>query len=159
MQSDDTPFSISAVWSYLYSELHGSPWEDEDIDNAMHGKNPDSLAAALTLRHVYNLEWKGVESEDGVLATLKAARQMYGSMFLTPGQVKEMARHFAVHYPDRLTPMEDYLDEHCGPVRWHWLNDHGRQQIEQAVVKDSEIWVTEVNVSDDVWIFNRPGRR
>lgn len=157
MTADDTRYSVAAVWSVLYRELCGTLWEDDDLDDAVYRKNHDAVAAAHALRHVYRLEWKGVEAEDGVLATIKAAQEFYGHLYLTPAQVKDMAANFTVHYRDRNEPMENYLDEHCGEVRWHWLNQHGQQEIENAVIKDSEIWIDVVNVSDGVWIFTRPG--
>jgi hypothetical protein len=158
MNADDTRFSIPAVWSVLYSELYGTPWRDEDVDAVMDGKNPDVLLAAVALKFVYSLEWKGVDTEDGVLATLKAARKHYGGMFLTPGQVKEMGCHFTARYADLAWPMNEYLEERCGQVRWNWLNDHGRSRIKSAVMGDSEIWVDDVNDGDDVWVFTKPGR-
>lgn len=158
MGTDDISFSVPAVWSVFYNELHGTAWDEDDIDAAVYRKNHDAAYAARALKVVHDMEWKGVEAEDGVLATLKAAQEFHGGTYLTPGQVKEMARHFAVHYRDIVEPMDDYLEENCGEVRWHWLNDHGRREIEKAVVKDSKIWIEDVNVSDDVWVFNKPSR-
>lgn len=157
MSTDDIRFSVPAVWLTLYNELLGTLWENDDLDNAVYRKNHDALAAASALRSVYRLEWKGVEAEDGVLATIYAARKLHSDTHLTPGQVKEMARNFAAHYRDEVEPMDDYLEEHCGEVRWYWLNDHGRREIRSAVVKDSDLWITGVNVSDSVWVFNKPG--
>ena len=157
MTADDTRFSVPAVWNPLLHELYNTPWEDEDLDNAVHGRNNDIMAAALALRAVYKQEWKGCEAEDGVKATLKAAREFHGGTFLTPRQVKDMVAHFAVHYSDIQVPMDDYLDEHCGPVGWHWLNQHGQQQVREAVIKASELWIEDVNVSNEVWVFNKPG--
>ena len=157
MTADDTRFSVPAVWNPLLHELYNTPWEDEDLDNAVHGRNNDIMAAALALRAVYKQEWKGCEAEDGVKATLKAAREFHGGTFLTPRQVKDMAAHFAVHYDDRTDPMRDYLREECNGVEWGWLNDSGRAHVEQIVKRPGDIWVVGVNVSDDLWIFTRPG--
>lgn len=157
MHADDTLFSIPAVWEPFYRELCGTLWEGEDIENVVYRKNHDAIAAANALRHVYRLEWKGVEAEDGVRATLKAAQEHHRRGFLTPRQVKEMAANFVVRYRDRVEPMDDYLEEFCGEVRWHWLNQHGQHEIQGAVVKDSDIWIQDVKVSNDVWVFNRPG--
>lgn len=157
MHTDESRYSVAAVWNVFYKQLQGTLWEDEDVEYVVYQKNHDAMPAALALRFVYQLEWDGVEAEDGVLATLKAAQYHYGTTYLTPHQVKEMGRRFTVHYRNRIEPMEDYLDEHCGPVGWHWLNDHGKKQVEQAVVRDSEIWIEDVNVSNDVWVFTKPG--
>ena len=153
----ETNFSVPAVWLTFYRELCGTAWEDDDLDDVVYRRNHDAITAARALQFVYNLEWKGVEAEDGVLATLKAAEKFHGGTHLTAAQVKEMAQHFAIHYKDALEPMETYVDEHCGPVGWHWLNDHGQREIEKAVIKDSELWIDDVNVSGDVWVFNKPG--
>ena len=158
MNADETSFSVAAVWLPFHRDLCGTLWEDDDLDSTVYRKNHDAVAAASALRYVYRLDWKGADAEDGVLATIKAARKFYQDTYLKPSQVKEMAQHFAVHYKDRTEPSEDYLDDHCGPVRWHWLNQHGRQEVEKAVRRSSEIWVTGVNVSDDVWVFTKPGR-
>lgn len=157
MHTDDIRFSVPDVWMTLYSALHGTLWEDEDIEYAVYKKNHDAIAAALALRSVYSLEWNGVEAEDGVFATLKAAQEFHGGTQLTASHIRTMAASFICHYRDRLEPFDDYLEEHCGEVRWDWLNSTGRQEISRAVRRDSEIWVTNVNASDDVWVFTKPG--
>jgi hypothetical protein len=159
MSTSDDRFSIPSVWSSLFFALKDSPWEDEDIDNALRGKNPDIRVAALTLRHIRTLatDWKDVDPDEAIRAVFKAASRHYGSIFLSSNQVREMAQHFVVCHRDFLDPLEEYLDEDCGPVRWHWLNDHGQQEIKKAVMKDSEIWVDDPDLSG-VWVFNQPGR-
>jgi hypothetical protein len=161
MSTDDIRFSVPAVWLVLFRALSGSPWEEEDIDDAVYKKNQEARAAANALRHVYRQAetWSRADAEDGVLATLKAAQQFHGGTFLTPRQVKDMAAKFEIYYPSSLEPLEEYLDENCGPVGWHWLNEHGKKQVEQSVMDGSKIWVVgDVNVSDDVWVFNKPGQ-
>lgn len=158
MRSDDTRFSIPAVWSPLYAALKGTQWDDADIDDAIYKKNHEASAAAHALRSVYLMEWKGVSAEDGVLATLKAARRLHGTTYLTTGQVKEMGCHFTAYYDDFEEPMDDYLRENLDPVRWNWLNPYGQRQIVKAVVKDTEIWINRDDRLPGVWVFSVPGR-
>lgn len=159
MTTDDTPYSVSAVWSVLYDELKGTLWDDDDIDDITYKKNHGARLAAEALAHVHGLaeKWPRADREDSVLAVLKAAALHHGSAFLAPAQVKEMARKFIVSYRDFQEAADDYLEEDCGPVRWHWLNEHGRREIEKAVVKNSEIWIDEDDLTG-VWVFRKPGR-
>jgi hypothetical protein len=154
-------FSTAAVWEPFYRALCGTQWEQDDVNDLMHNRNPDTLAAANALRHVWrhvSEHWQGkFEIEDGVLATLKAAQEHHGGTHLTPAQVKEMVEGFLVHYSDIAEPMNDYLEEEGGPVRWHWLTDHGKCEVEQIVCRDSEIWIDDADVSDAVWVFKKPG--
>lgn len=156
MGTNETSFSAAAVWIQFHKELCGTLWEGEDIDYLVHHRNHDARVAARALKAVYEREWKGVEAEDGVLAVIKASVRHYGAQF-TATQFEEMARGFRVRYNDIQEPLDDYLDEECGPVRWHWLNEHGRREVTGFVVTDSEIWVDDVNVSNDVWVFTKPG--
>jgi len=156
MHSHNTPFSVPAVWSVFYHELKGSPWEEEDIDHVVYRKNHDAMGAALALRYVYQMEWKGVEAEDGVLATLKAAQILHGGTFLTPAQVRQMARNFVIYYRDAQEPVQEYLAEHCGEVRWNWLNEHGQQEIVKAVRRESDIWVESASLTG-VFVFTKCG--
>jgi len=156
MGTNEISYSAAAVWTQFHKELCGTLWEGEDIDYLVYRRNHDARGAGLALKAVHDMEWKGVESEDGVLATIKACAEHYGAQF-TASQFKDMAYSFRVHYLDIEEPMADYLDEECGPVRWHWLNDHGKREIRSLVVKDSDIWVEDVNVSNDVWVFLKPG--
>lgn len=156
MGTNEISYSAAAVWTQFHKELCGTLWEGEDIDYLVYRRNHDARGAGIALKAVYELEWKGVESEDGVLATIKACTEHHGAQF-TASQFKEMASNFRIHYADAQEPMDDYLDEECGPVGWHWLNDHGKREVKSFVVKDSEIWVEDVNVSNDVWVFSKPG--
>lgn len=152
----DIRFSVPAVWSLFCSELTGTAWEMDDLEDVVYRKNHEAMDAALALRAVHQMEWKNLDAEDGVLATLKAATLHFGA-YLTPDQFKLMGRNFLTHYRDDVEPMDNWLEEHGGPVRWHWLNHHGQSQVRLAVRDDREIWVEgDVNVSNDVWVFARP---
>jgi hypothetical protein len=164
MTTDNTAYSTPAVWSVLYSGLKHSPWEADDVDDWQtwfpEDNETDYRPVAETLKWVYDRadkKWRGAFIlYEAPLAVLKAALIHYGTAFLTPGQVKEMARHFAVYHDGIEEPMEEYLDEHCGPVGWHWLNEHGRQQVKEAVCKPTEIWIEDSPKLSGVYVFNRP---
>lgn len=155
MGTEGIRFNVTAVWLTLHEALLGTLWDDDDLDHVVYRKNHEAMGAALALRAVHRMEWKGVEAEDGVLATIKAAAEVHGKYF-TADDLKQMASRFLVHYGDIVEPMDDYLQDNGDQVRWHWLNQHGQQQIEAAVRKPTEIWITDVNVSNDVWVFARP---
>lgn len=163
MNTDDTRYSVPAVWSRLYNELKGSPWEDEDAEAAPRsaGMDPDiPLPAAYALKEVYNLaeSWPGADPEDAVLAVLKAAHKHYGTMFLTPGQVKEMAGKFSVFYEDMDEPLEEYLLDHYNGIELEWLNDQGLREIRAQALRDSEIWIYDELNLPGVWVFSvKPG--
>jgi hypothetical protein len=160
MNNDDTRYSVPAVWSQYYSELQGTPWDDYDLDpyRFWHNDPSDVAPAVNAMKHVYDLakDWKGADPEDAVLAVLKAAHRYHNSIFLTPNQVKEMAGNFAVVYASMHAPLQDYLDDHYNGISWDWLNTAGQTQIDQAVVRDSEIWVNSEHLPG-VWVFNKPG--
>ena len=160
MSSDTTPYHFDLIWVHLYGELKGTPWEDSDLDvhRFWHNEPSEHAPAVDALKYVHTLlgDRSMVDAEDAVLATLRAAREHHATMLLTPDDVMEMARQLSVFYDSFEQPMDDYLDEYCGEVRWHWLNDHGRKEIEKAVIKDSEIWINDPDLGG-VWVFNKPG--
>jgi hypothetical protein len=162
VNTGDTRFSVPAVWSRLYNELKGSPWEAEDLDAALVNLNPDpapeTRTAAQALKTVYDLaqSWQGVDPEDAVRAVLKAAHRHHRSMFLTPAQVVQMAAKFTVFYAEPDEPLEDYLLEHYNGIPLEWLTDTARREVEKAVIRESEIWIwSELDLSG-VWVFDRP---
>jgi hypothetical protein len=156
MGTHETSFSAAAVWTQFHKELSGTAWDDDDIDDVVYRRNHDARSAASALKRVYDLPWKNVEAEDGVLAVIKASTEYHGTYF-TVSQFEAMARGFRVWHKDIEEPMDDYLQEECGPVRWHWLNEQGRRLVKDAVVRDSEIWVEDVNVGSDIFVFQKPG--
>jgi hypothetical protein len=158
--TDDTRYSVPAVWSRLYHELKGSPWEDHDLDihRYWHNEPSEHAPAVTTLKHVYDLakaQWS-VDPEDAVLAVLKAAYQHHRTAFLTPGQVKEMARNYSIRYESMDEPLEDELKERSDGIELDWLNDRGIRGLRAAVIREDEIWIEgEPNLSG-VWVFNKP---
>lgn len=156
----DTHYSVPLVWMALYDELKGTLWENEDVDNAVYKKNHTAQTAASILQYIHvtaAAEWGAADPEESVLAVLAAARQYCGSEFLAPHQVQDIANGFVIFYHDFDEPMDDFLAENCGPVQLSWLNRTGRHAVEDAVCRDSEIWIDESDLSG-VWVFNKPGQ-
>lgn len=159
MYNDDTRYSVPATWSRFYNELKGTPWDDQELDlyRCWHNDPSDIAPAINTLKHVFDQskDWKGADQEAAVLAVLVAAHKHYGSIFLTSSQVKEMARNFSVFYADKFEPMQGYLDENHGGLRWDGLTGATQSEVTKAVIGESEIWVEETE--GGVWVFNKPG--
>lgn len=161
MSTDDTRFSVPAVWSVLYSGLKHTPWESEDAATVIHdtGMSREKLPAADALKDVYDFaekNWSGAFiTYEAPLAVLKATAHHHGGLFLTPAQVKEMARSFAVYYDDPEEPLQDFLDAHNGEMPYAWLNETGQREIQSAVRRPSEIWIEDEKLSG-VWVFNAP---
>ncbi len=155
MDSNTREYSIPAVWSVLYSDLKGSPWETEDAENASFATTfgPDYVRpVADTLLAAYQL----LGDEDAVLAALKAAHAFHDRAFLSPEQFTEMARRLVVRYGDFAEAAQNYLDEHHDSIPWENQNEAGQRWVEDRVCRDSEIWIDEPDIPG-VWVFSKPG--
>jgi hypothetical protein len=158
--TDSNKFSVPVVWSRLYAELKSTPWEDTDLDNALYnlGLNHEKISATLALKYVYDQaqSWTLADPEDAVLAVLKACSEHHQTLFLTPGQVKEMARNFAVFYPEPDDVLEQHLLEYYNGIPLEWLTEAAREEVEKAAHSPSEIWVGEDEKLAGLWVFNKP---
>jgi hypothetical protein len=162
MNTDTTGYSIPATWSVLYHALKGSPWEQEDLADALCALtlSHDKAPATEALKYVYDQaqSWTLLaDPEDAVLAVLKACSEHYKSIFLTPGQVKEMAQNFAAFYADADEQTVEYLRETYNGIPLEWLTEKARQEVDRAAHRPSEIWVGEDEKLSGLWVFNKPG--
>jgi hypothetical protein len=165
MTTDNTtPYDMHAVWVPLFERLKGSPWEDEDVSEAVYTADPDDhtkLPAAQALKYAYDKakDWEGpIDCEDAVNAVLAAASEFHGGYMLTPLQVGEMADHFAIFYKDMADPLQDRLDEEYSRMDLSWLSNYGWGELEKKIKRPSEIWIAGDGLPG-VWVFNKPGRK
>lgn len=142
-----------ALWGKTLSNLTGSPWEDEDVENAADG-HPEEAEA---LQYAY---YEMSESEDGVQAALRAAREVFGNFF-TVEQFRDLVDGYQVSYTDMEEALQAHLDDHFGKdeLQASWFKEGA--PIWDSVVRDSEVWAT--NKADDdsfegtQYVFTRPG--
>lgn len=157
--SDSNTYSVPAVWSLYYNEIRGTAWDEFDLAPFRYWHNePSEIRPAIdAMKYVYDLsaKWVGADAEESVLAVLRAALRHHGSAFLTPEQVKEMAGAFACYYDSFEEAAQDWMDEHCGGLRWATLDASNRRTVRDSVVCESELWVDDQDLSG-AWVFNKP---
>jgi hypothetical protein len=136
-----------ALWSVTFSALKGTDWDEAAI--ATFG--PQHKDRAKVLCHVFAM----MESEDGVLAALKAAWWYVGNTFLSEQDILRVAVGFTAYYDGFQTRLQEHLDENYGKFPAKWVAESALPELRVEMANSSEIWVEEDNLPG-LWIFRRP---
>lgn len=153
-RSDETTYSSLSVWTPVLNLMRAGSFDDQAIEDVISKKgewSPEHIAA-LVLAYVNDAMDAGADS---ARAALKAARQYYLSVYISPAQVCAIAEGYLSWSDSMDTVIQEELDARYTGIRHEWLNEDGRRQIASWAKKPGQIWISERGLPG-VWVFEGP---